>query len=135
MSGKIFVDTNILVYAFSKSICLKKEKALEILDNSKITISTQVVREFISVGTTKYKQPLLEIIRDVENISNLASIINEDMGMIERGVAIYQRYNFRFYDCLIIAAALKAGCKTLLSEDMQHGQVIEDMLKIVNPFV
>jgi len=52
----------------------------------------------------------------------------------ERGLVIAERFGFRIYDSMIIAAALEAGCVTLLSEDMQHGQRIE-RLTIRNPFV
>ena len=48
---------------------------------------------------------------------------------------IQERYNFAWYDSLIIATALEAGCETLYSEDMQHGQEIEGRLRIINPFV
>ena len=135
MSVKVFADTNILLYAFSKNEEEKQQKALEILDNSWPTISTQVIREFISVGTTKHKQPLEKVMRQVRNIADVVDIINEDMEIIDKGIEIHQRYEFRFYDSLIIAAAITANCTILYSEDMQHGQVIEKTLTIVNPFV
>jgi hypothetical protein len=47
---------------------------------------------------------------------------------------IAEKYQFSFYDSLIIASALKCDCYTLYSEDLQHGQIIEDKLKIINPF-
>ena len=54
--------------------------------------------------------------------------------LYERGLFIKFRYQYSFYDSLIIAAALEAGCKTLYSEDMQHGQRIEQLI-IKNPFL
>jgi len=48
---------------------------------------------------------------------------------------IAERYSFSHYDSLIIAAALQADCTTLYSEDMQHGQVIEGRISIINPFL
>jgi predicted nucleic acid-binding protein len=134
MHAKIFVDTNILVYAFSKSKDGKQKKAIDLLDNAHLTISTQVIREFINVGINKHGQPLNEIMGDVTNIASVADIVNEDMETIEKAVEVHNKYQYRFYDCLILAAALKAGCDILLSEDMQNGQVIEGTLKIVNPF-
>ena len=135
MSVKVFADTNILLYAFSKNEEEKQQKALEILDNSWPTISTQVIREFISVGTTKHNQPLEKVIRQVRNIVDVVDIITEDMEIIDKGIKIHQRYKFRFYDSLIIAAAIAANCTILYSEDMQHGQVIEKTLTIINPFI
>ena len=135
MRGKIFADTNILVYAFSKSKDGKKEKALEILDDLQLTISTQVIREFIHVATTKQKQSIDAIADDVKNITDVADIVSEDIILINKAIEIHKQYKFSFYDCLIIAAALTAECAVLYSEDMCHGQVIEGTLAIVNPFV
>ena len=135
MNGKIFADTNILVYAFSHSEADKQKKALAILDDCHLVISAQVIREFIAVAMNKYGQPLEKIITHVNNISDVADIVNEDLELINKAIEIHQRYKFRFYDCLIIAAALKADCKILLSEDMQSGQVIDGVLTVVNPFL
>jgi predicted nucleic acid-binding protein len=52
----------------------------------------------------------------------------------DRGIAIAERYGFSFYDAIIVASALGAGCKTLYSEDLQHGPVIARQLRIRNPF-
>ena len=60
--------------------------------------------------------------------------INPTPVLYERGLELRARYQFSFYDSLIISAALEAGCKTLYSEDLQHGQII-GQLTIVNPFV
>jgi predicted nucleic acid-binding protein len=54
---------------------------------------------------------------------------------IKKALALNERYEYSYYDCLIIASSLEAGCKYLFSEDMQHGQIIENSLKIINPFV
>jgi predicted nucleic acid-binding protein len=53
---------------------------------------------------------------------------------IAQALALAQKYQYSYYDSLILAAALSSGCATLATEDMQHGQVIEDTLKIHNPF-
>ena len=135
MHGRIFADTNILVYAFSKSTDGKKEIAIRILDDLQLTISTQVIREFIHVGTTKYRQSIDEILGDVGNITDAADIVVEDMSLIDKAIELHRQYKFGFYDCLIIAAALVSECNVLYSEDMQHRQVIEGTLTIVNPFL
>jgi predicted nucleic acid-binding protein len=54
---------------------------------------------------------------------------------INRALVLAQKYKYSYYDSLILAAALSAGCETLATEDMQHGQVIEGALTINNPFV
>ena len=52
----------------------------------------------------------------------------------ERGLGILDRYGFSLYDSMIVAAAQEAGCRTLYSEDLQHGQLIDKRLKVINPF-
>jgi predicted nucleic acid-binding protein len=52
----------------------------------------------------------------------------------DRALALVERYGFSFYDALLIAAALHAGCSRLYSEDLQHGQLIDRQLRILNPF-
>jgi predicted nucleic acid-binding protein len=54
---------------------------------------------------------------------------------ITQALALAQKYKYSYYDSLILAAALSAGCETLATEDMQHGQVVEGLLTIRNPFV
>ena len=135
MSGKAFVDTNILVYAHTSSEKDKQDKIIEILDNSNLAISTQVVKEFISVMVRKFGHPIIDTKKQIDEIIGISQVVNEDLELIDKAVEIHQSYKYRFYDCLIIAAALRAGCKTLLSEDMHHGQMVDGGLRIVNPFV
>jgi predicted nucleic acid-binding protein len=53
----------------------------------------------------------------------------------DHGLKVAERYGYAVYDAMIIASALVAGCTTLYSEDMQNGQVIDDKLSILNPFI
>ena len=62
-------------------------------------------------------------------------VVEEDLRLIRKAFEIQRKYKFGYYDCLIISAALRADCDTLLSEDMHHGQKIEGTLNIVNPFL
>ena len=135
MSDKVFADTNIIVYAHTSSEEDKQNRVIEILDNANLVISTQVVKEFISIMVRKFGQPIKDIKFQIDEIIDIASVVNEDLELIDSAIKINQTYQYRFYDCLIIAAALRADCKTLLSEDMHHGQVIEGTLTIINPFV
>ena len=135
MQGKTFADTNIVVYAYSQSEADKRNKAIAVLDNSHLVVSTQVLREFISVAIHKYNMPLDEVMVQIAEIANAAEIVYEDMELFTSALRIYEQYGYRFYDCLIISAALKADCAVLLSEDMQSGQVIDGKLTILNPFI
>ena len=106
-----------------------------IFDENHLIISTQVLREFINVMQRKLNQSADDIKQQVDHLIKSSHIINEDTDMICTGLELSRKYNYRFYDCLIISAALKAGCKSLLSEDMQHGHVINNSLTIINPFI
>jgi len=59
----------------------------------------------------------------------------EEIEMIDVALRIQARFHFSYWDSLIVASALENGCKVLYTEDMQHGQIIEDSLTIVNPFI
>jgi len=99
------------------------------------TISVQVLNEFTNVAQRKLKRRWVEI---VEALAALRVLFPDPQAVglatHQSAVAIAQRYGFAFYDALIIASALEAGCSSLLSEDLQDGQVIEGRLTICNPF-
>ena len=134
MSGNVFFDTNILVYAYSSTEHEKQATARNLINSNKSFISTQVLQELTNIITKKFKfsyQSATEAVKECCNNSNL--IINT-LDTIFLSHTIADRYKFSFYDSLIISAALECDCSILYSEDMQNGQVIEKRLKIVNPF-
>ena len=131
---KTFIDTNILIYAFTADEPTKQETALKFLNDCLPVISTQVVKEFSNVLLKKTSIGLKAIRETINEITDVADVVNEDIGLIFTAFDIHERYKFSFYDSLIVAAAMKSRCKALLSEDMQDGLVIDETLKIVNPF-
>jgi len=132
---RTFIDTNILVYAFTSDEPLKKRDALYFLDNCLPVISTQVTREFSNVILKKTNFDS-QYVKDVINeITSVAEVVSEEIPLIIEALDLRTRYSYSFYDCLILAAALSSNCKVLLSEDMQNGQIIDDSLLISNPFV
>jgi predicted nucleic acid-binding protein len=139
MSGKFFIDTNILVYSFdtaSKEKCAIARGILEdALAGCNGVISYQVVQEFVNVATRKFATPLrhddakVYLKRVLEPLCDVYATIE----LYEHALDISQRWQYSFYDSLIIASALQAGCSRLYTEDLQHGQKIQ-RLEIVNPF-
>lgn len=133
MSDKIFLDTNVLIYALDGE-SIKGTKALQVLENaSNLVISTQVIGEFITATTRKRVlsfEDAASWARDFMNILQTAVI---DVNCIEAAVRIKQKYGYAYYDSLIVATALQTGCTHLYSEDMHHGQTV-DGLTIINPF-
>ncbi len=131
MKDRIFVDTNILVYALLDD-SPKQRAALDLLQSGCV-ISTQVLNEFTNVARKKAKLEWQEI-QDLSNaIQSLAETVPLDVATHNRALTIAQTYGFSFYDSLIVAAAQKSGCNFLFTEDMQHGQKIETLM-ISNPF-
>ena len=139
MSAEFFLDTNVLVYTFDASRPDRRARARELvetaLESSAGVISYQVVQEFLNVATRKFVSPLsapqaLHYLTDV--LDPLCSVY-ASIALYRRAVDLQDRWRYSFYDSLIIAAALQAGCRTLYSEDLQDGQAIES-LSIINPF-
>jgi predicted nucleic acid-binding protein len=128
-----FFDTNILLYLLSADA--SKAGRAEALLAQGGTISVQVLNEFVAVATRKLRLSWPEIREVLGPIRAVCSVNPVTTEVHERALQVAERYGFSIYDALIVAAALLAGCKTLYSEDMQHGQVIERRLRVCNPFL
>jgi len=133
-AGKTFADTNIVIYAFTSDEPEKQVQTLRFLDDCQPVVSTQVLKEFSNVLLKKGNVRHARIKEIVSEITEVASVVNEELTLILDSIDIQERYKFSFYDSLIIAAALNSQCQTLLSEDMQDGQIIDGRLRIVNPY-
>lgn len=138
MSGD-FLDSNVFVYLFDETDERKRDTAEEIvnsaLQNHDAGISFQVVQETLNVLTRKVAAPM-----SAENAKNFMGEVLRPLWRVSPSPALYNRaldiqarYRYGFYDSLIVAAALDAGCTRLYSEDLQDGQRIE-ALTIENPF-
>lgn len=131
MSANAFFDSNVLIYLTSPEP-LKAARARALV-NAGGTVSVQVLNEFVNVCRRKFGRPFHDIREALRNIRQLCTVLPLDIQTHERGLAIAERYQFKLYDSLIIASAQLAGCATLYTEDLQHGQSV-DGLTIRNPF-
>ena len=140
MTDKVFIDSNVLIYLFDLSEPEKREIAknliIKLLVTNKPNISIQVVNEFISATTRKIKNIIpLELVENHVKFLEENLIINPiNLKLCYKAIKIEKRYKYSYYDSLIIATALENNCSTLYTEDMHDGQILEDKLKIVNPF-
>jgi len=137
MSAEYFLDTNILVYAFDQKEEEKRNKALNLTEATQPwLISWQVVQEFCSVARHRFTIPLdLEFLSDYLNLFLLPHCKVMPSGSIYQNALRIQRdTQYRFYDSLLVAAALESGASVLYSEDLQHGRSIGH-LRIINPFL
>lgn len=133
MSGKWFFDTNLLVYTISDEVP-RAETARALVAQGGL-ISVQILNEFASVARRKLKMSWPEIQLAVSSfLVFLPKPIAISLEAHKKALEIAERFGYGFYDSLVIASALEAGCETLYSEDMNHGQNIEG-LRICNPFV
>lgn len=136
MKGKMFLDSNILVYSSLQDDKEKHDIVLNLwrqLEGNFIFVSTQVVNEvYVSLLrhalTDKDIQNIVLKIIDVCNVS----VITIDS--IKSAWKLKKQYNLSYWDSLIVAAAMENNCDILYSEDMQDRQTLEDKLQIINPF-
>jgi predicted nucleic acid-binding protein len=137
--SKVFVDTNIIVYAYDASAGEKHHKAVEIMkelwNSGHGIISTQVLQEFHVNVTKKTSKPLApltakEIVKDL--IKWKTVIVDEEI--ILKAIDIHNEHKYSFWDSVIIASALEGGAVTLLSEDLSDKHKIKGIV-IKNPFV
>lgn len=132
--SKIAVDTNILLYLHEEPVTLKSIRAKQIAAESPV-ISAQVISEYLNVLKRLLKVPKLRLIEHCIVLVDGCEIsaINSDILLKAKELII--RYDFQMFDSIIVASALEANCNILYSEDLQHNQLIENKLTIVNPFI
>ncbi len=137
MSVEHFIDTNVFIYLFDETDADKRQRAdtlvHESLENATGCISYQVVQEAMNIVTRKLGATPERARRLLDDVLIPLWRINPTPSLYRRGLRVQARYGFSFYDSLIVAAALEAGCSRLYTEDMQHGQQIQQ-LTIENPF-
>lgn len=139
MNAKVFLDTNIIVYAYDAGHREKQNIAQAILfesiENETGIISVQVLGEFFTVVTRKIKQPMPVV--EAANIIELLCIMNIvdiDESLVRRALDTVATYQISYWDSLIIAAAERSGCQHIYSEDLNHNQLYYDV-QVVNPFI
>ena len=127
-----FFDTSVLLYLLSGDTA--KADRVETLLSTRGVVSVQVLNEFAVVALRKLRMPLNEIREILDIIRVVCAVEPITVETHDRGLAVLERYRFSFYDSILVAAALIAGAKIIYSEDLQHGQVIDNQLRVTNPF-
>lgn len=135
MNDKVFLDTNIVVYSYSNSEIGKQVIARTLITERNSFISTQVLQEFANIITRKFAVSYTATQIAIAECCRNNNLHTSTVTTITQACHIAERYGFSFYDSLIISSALESECSILFSEDMHNGQIIEEQLTIVNPFV
>jgi predicted nucleic acid-binding protein len=135
MNGRAFLDTNVLIYYNRTDNPDKKRISAKIIKECECIISVQVVNEVSSILTKKYPTPQNDIELFLSDMIEICEVVQNSAELAFSALKLHFKYQTSYYDSLILAAALESDCPTVYSEDMQHGQIIENSLKIVNPYV
>ena len=139
LRGKFFLDTNIIVYSFDHQAPKKQQTARQLIEialSSQMgVISSQVVQEFLNVAQQKFAKPMgiAEARRYLSDVLLPLCRHFSSISLYDRALLLREETSYSFYDSLIVAAAIETECKTLLSEDLQDGRIIQGVT-ILNPF-
>jgi predicted nucleic acid-binding protein len=131
----VFLDTNIVVYAFDGADPAKQRTAIEVLETGdRLVVSTQVLLETWWVLTSRLAEPLDEdhASKIIDELGALP-VVSTDPELVRRAIETGRRFEIAVWDALIIEAARVSGCRRILSEDLQSGQDFAGVM-VENPF-
>ena len=126
-----FLDTNVLVYAMDGTAG-KGEVAERLLEEGGV-VSVQVLNELVTVARRKMRMSFPELREALDVIRALCEVVPVSVEAHDLALVLAERFQLNIYDANIVAAAELAGCDTLYTEDLQHGQQL-GMVTISNPF-
>lgn len=127
-----FFDTNVLLYLLSGDDFRADRAETELSAGG--VLSVQVLNEFASVASRKLKMSISEIREVLAAIRAVCKIVPLTEETHDLGLQVAERHGLAIYDAMIVASALLAGCRTVVSEDMQDRQILEGRLEVRNPF-
>ncbi|XOF34795.1 MAG: PIN domain-containing protein [Candidatus Electrothrix sp. YB6] len=134
---KIFIDTNLIVYANDRRDPQKQQKAIELIKElmgvGLGVISSQVLQEYANTALTKLHQNHTIVLRQLNLLESFEVVLLKPV-LVRRAIEIKSSYGISFWDSCIISAAEAAGCDSIYSEDLSSGQYYSGM-KLVNPFL
>jgi predicted nucleic acid-binding protein len=127
------IDTNVLIYLEGNNTA--KRQIAEMLLSCNPVISPQVISEFINVMRRLRKVSKGIIITEIAELVRPCPIAAIGHSTLDLAKYLIHRYDFQIFDSIVVATALESDCATLYSEDMHHELIVENRLKIINPFV
>jgi predicted nucleic acid-binding protein len=135
--SRSFLDTNILVYTDDPRDSAKQSLAVRLvadhLGRRTGVVSVQVLQEYFAAATGKLGLAADLAKRRIEVFATL-HVVEPTAGDVLAAIDLHRLHRLSIWDSLILHAAKRAGCRVLLTEDLQHGQVI-DGVKILDPFI
>jgi predicted nucleic acid-binding protein len=136
MSGneRVFVDTNVWLYAFVAGDHAKSAAAATLLQRWSLAVSVQIINEVCVNLKRQAGLNEADLRALIESFYARCLVVPLDQGALLVASSLRERYSLSFWDSTVVASALQCGAGTLYSEDMQHGLVSERKLRILNPF-
>ena len=138
MTDRDFLDSNILLYAYDRDQPQKQALAQTLLisgiENETSVVSAQVLSEFFTVATRRIPAPLsVDQAEEIINLVGSLPVVELDFLLVRRAISTHRQYRISYWDSLIVAAAERARCSRIISEDMNTGQSYHGIVA-VNPF-
>ena len=134
MKDKVFIDTNVLIYLYSADESNKRNKVISIFDKYNCVTSTQTINEFCNVCIKKMHKNTKDITAAINEIMNVCRLEMVGIDVINSALKLHSRYNYSYFDCLMLASAINSECKYIFTEDMADEQIINEKLTIKNMF-
>jgi len=138
MTASSFFDTNILLYVVSAAAedAPKRAKATALIASCDFAVSIQVMQEFADAALRKKRLGVTpeEVRVMLEELAGNYPVLSPTPSLVFRAIDLSRRFQIRFYDASILAAAQELGCQTLYTEDLNHGQSY-DTVQVINPFL
>ncbi|MFP4093144.1 MAG: PIN domain-containing protein [Cyclobacteriaceae bacterium] len=128
------LDTNVLMYLHEVDANSKKTIAIDLMASSPV-ISNQVLSEYLNVLRRLLNLPKEQVLNNALSWLRLGEIIPVNFDTLKLVHELIKRYDLQLFDSIIVAAALEARCSVLYSEDMQHELLVNEQLRIINPFL
>lgn len=137
-TGRDFFDSNILVYMYDRRDPVKHGRAFKVVRRAMETgtgvLSAQVLGEFYNTVTRRIPEPLSDnVVEGAIGLLSVMPVVELDLTLVQRAIGTCRRYQISYWDALIVAAAERAGCSRILSEDLNPGQLYNG-IPVVNPF-
>lgn len=137
MTANVFIDSNLWIYYYSMKPDEKFAKARDIILRhfNSLSISTQILGELYYVLVRKQMASQADAQKVVIDLTSEFEVVAIDSSHVLKAIEVNKEYRYSYWDSLIIATALDNDCSILYSEDMQHDQLIENRLRIINPLM
>lgn len=131
---RVFLDSNVLVYAHSASDAWRRVRARALADHPGAVVSAQVLGELANVLLRKFALADAETRSRVAEVAARCEVVPVTAALVLEAFRVRERYRLSFFDSQIVAAALAAGAQTLYSEDLHDGLLVDGRLRVVSPF-